>query len=92
MLQRGTKVTVAGEGVKPFTGTVLAASQDTLVILLAPGMSTTLFRDCASTQPLRWQMAGMPVTVEESRTAGFAALRDLEAFRVMLARVEKATR
>jgi hypothetical protein len=37
-------------------------------------------------------MAGMPVTVEESRTAGFAALRDLEAFRVMLAKVEKATR
>jgi len=48
-MQRGTQVFVTGA--KRFTGTVLAAGKDSLVIEVAPGVSATLRRDIASTKP-----------------------------------------
>lgn len=81
-MTRGAKVTVMGA--RQFSGVVLAASADTLVIQLAPGVSTTLFRDCASTKPLQWQLAGLPVEVREEI--------NLDLFRERLRSLERRTR
>lgn len=77
-MKRGTKVSVSGGAT--FTGIVLVATADRMVIEIGPGMSTTLFRDCASTKPQRWQCAGIPVEVHAQPAEGFRKrLRELEA-------------
>jgi hypothetical protein len=81
-MKRGATVFVTGS--ECFIGTVLAATTDTLVIEVAPGVSTTLFRDCASTKPMQWQCAGMPVEVREKP--------DLTEFRKLLWKLEGRTR
>jgi hypothetical protein len=81
-MKRGTQVFVTGA--ECFAGTVLAATADSLVIEVAPGVSTTLFRDCASTKPMQWQCAGLPVEVREKA--------DLTEFRALLWKLEGRTR
>lgn len=81
-MTRGTKVTVTGS--RTFNGTVLAAIPDTLIIEESPGRIVTLRRDCASTKPLQWQCAGMPVEVREQI--------DLNLFRAKLWDLERRTR
>jgi hypothetical protein len=82
-MTRGRKVSVTGSGGN-FSGTVLAEGNDMLVIEVAPGMSTTLFRNFASTTPLQWQCAGLPVSVVESPEIG--------EFRKLLWKLEARTR
>jgi preprotein translocase subunit YajC len=81
-MKRGDQVLVTGA--ENFSGTVMAATADTLVIEVAKGVSTTLFRDCASTKPLQWQCAGLPVEVR--------AKPDLAEFRRLLWALEGRTR
>ena len=81
-MKRGSRVVVTGG--ECFIGTVLAVTDDMLIIEVAPGVTTTLFRDCASTQPLRWQCAGMPVEVQ--------AYTDIADFRAKLFSLERKTR
>jgi len=81
-MKRGTQVLVTGG--ECFAGTVLAATADRMVIEVAPGVSTTLFRDCASTKPLQWQCAGLPVEVREQT--------DIGEFRKLLWALEGRTR
>ena len=81
-MKRGDKVTVTGG--ECFSGTVLLATAQRLIIEVAPGVSTMLYRDVASTQPLRWQCAGLPVEVREKP--------DLEEFRRLLWEIEVRTR
>ena len=81
-MKRGAKVIVTGG--ECFSGTVLAAFPDRLVIEIAPGVSTTLFRDYCSTKPMQWQCAGLPVNVREKP--------DLEEFRRLLYALEARTR
>lgn len=81
-MRRGMKVLVTGG--ECFSGTVLAANADRMVIEVAPGVSTTLFRDFASTKPLQWQCAGLPVEVREKA--------DLAEFRSLLSALLHRTR
>ena len=81
-MKRGCKVLVTGG--ECFSGTVLAANGDRMVIEVAPGVSTTLFRDFASTKPMQWQCAGLPVEVREKP--------DLEEFRSLLSALLRRTR
>ena len=81
-MRRGTKVIVSGA--ESFSGTVLASGHDRLVILVAPGVSITLFRDGSSMTPLQWHSAGLPVEVREKP--------DLEEFRRLLWALENQTR
>jgi len=81
-MRRGAKVIVTGG--ECFSGTVLLATADRLIIEVAPGMSTVLLRDYCSTKPLQWQCAGLPVEVREKP--------DLAEFRRLLWALEKRTR
>jgi hypothetical protein len=81
-MRRGTKVIVSGG--ESFAGVVLIATPDRMVIEVAPGVSTTLFCDFASTKPKQWQCAGLPVEVREKA--------DLEEFRALLWALEVRTR
>jgi|KBSMisStaDraftv2_1062788.scaffolds.fasta_scaffold1376445_2 preprotein translocase subunit YajC len=81
-MKRGARVIVTGG--ESFAGTVLLVTAERLVIEVAPGVSTTLFRDFASTKPMQWQCAGLPVEVREKA--------DLEEFRKLLWALEVRTR
>jgi hypothetical protein len=79
-MKRGSKVCITGK--RCFTGTVLAVTDIAMVIEEAPGCTVTLRRDPASTKPLQWRCAGMPVEIHS----------DLADFRKRLADLERRTR
>ena len=81
-MKRGTQVIVSGG--EAFAGMILAVTADRMVIEIAPGVSTTLFRDFASTKPMQWQCAGLPVNVREKA--------DVTEFRRLLWALEGRTR
>jgi preprotein translocase subunit YajC len=81
-MKRGTKVIVSGS--ESFSGTVLAVFEHSIVIEVAPGVSTTLMRNFAGKDPLQWRSAGLPVVVREKP--------DLEEFRKLLWALERNTR
>lgn len=81
-MKPGTPVRITGW--RNFTGTVLAASDLAMVIQEGPGLATVLRRDPASTKPMQWQCAGLPVEVH--------AIPDLTDFRRRLRDLERKTR
>ena len=81
-MKPGTPVRITGS--RSFTGKVLAVGDIAIVIEEAPGFTVTLRRDPASTNPLQWRCAGLPVEIH--------AVPDLAAFRKRLSDLERRTR
>jgi hypothetical protein len=87
-MKPGTTVTVTiieqSPGARFFSGKVLAVGDIAMVIEEAPGLTVTLRRDPASTKPLQWRLAGLPVSIRSDA--------DLADFRKRLADLERRTR